>query len=318
MLRIGSLFSGYGGLDMAVSRVLDGDVAWHCEVDVAASRVLAHHWPHHPNHGDITTVRWRKVARVDVLTGGFPCQDLSLAGDRAGLGDGTRSGLWLHFAKAIRKLRPALVVVENVKGIYSATAALRAMGPIQVGLDPDRGPTAIEAVCADLAELGYDARWLCLPASEAGAPHRRERVFVAAVEAAAHPRGVELLRRRTSVRVAGPAGAPRTEGPDRVAEPVGGTATGASGLGFGPYRRAVDRWAHVIGREPPVPLERRPGRADRPNPAFVEWMMGLPAGWVTDVPDLTRRDQLKLLGNGVVPQQAELALTTLLDDATWT
>jgi DNA (cytosine-5)-methyltransferase 1 len=317
-MQIGSLFSGYGGLDMAVSAALDGDVAWHCEVDVAASRVLAHHWPHVPNLGDITTVRWRKVARVDVLTGGFPCQDLSLAGSRAGITGGTRSSLWIHMAKAIRKLRPALVVVENVKGIYSAAAAVRAMGPLEVGLDPDRGPTAIEAVCADLAELGYDARWICVPASEAGAPHKRERVFIAAIEVAAHPRGVELLRRGARVDVARPAGASRPEGPDRVAEPGGGPATDGGGLGFGPYRGAVDRWSAVLGREAPEPLEHRDGFADRVRPAFVEWMMGLPAGHVTDVPDLTRRQQLRLLGNGVVPQQASLALSILLDDAAWT
>ncbi len=314
-MKIGSLFSGYGGLDMAAATVLDGDVAWHCEVDAAASRVLAHHWPHLPNLGDIATVKWRKVPQADVLTGGFPCQDLSLAGGRAGITDGTRSSLWLHFAKAIKKLRPKLVVIENVKGIYSAQAAVRAMGRLESGLDPDRGPTAIEAVCADLADLGYDARWVCLPASEAGAPHKRERTFIAA---APHPHGFRLLRRRTTRLLPGPAGEAWAARRDREPVPGGGAAAGRSRDRLGAYRPAAARWTAVLGREAPDALEDRPEGRTRPNLTFIEWMMGLPFGHVTGVPDLTRRQQIRLLGNGVVPQQADLALTTLLDDAAWT
>lgn len=119
-MRIGSLFSGAGGLDLAVERVFGGRTVWHCEVDPAASQVLAYRWPGVPNLGDITAVDWSSVERVDVLCGGFPCQDVSAAGRRAGIQAGTRSGLWATFADAIGALRPRFVVIENVRGLLSA------------------------------------------------------------------------------------------------------------------------------------------------------------------------------------------------------
>ena len=98
-MRYGSLFSGYGGLDLAVEQALGVTCAWHCETDPACARVLATHWPDTPNLGDITTVdRW-PVPPVDVLCGGSPCQDMSMAGARAGI-EGDRSGLWAHMATA--------------------------------------------------------------------------------------------------------------------------------------------------------------------------------------------------------------------------
>ncbi|GKT37894.1 C-5 cytosine methyltransferase like protein, partial [Aduncisulcus paluster] len=119
-LRIGSLFSGAGGLDLAVEHVTGGRTVWHCEADPDASKVLAAHWPDVPNLGDITAVDWSQVEPVDVLCGGFPCQDVSAAGRRAGLVDGTRSGLWHEMARAIEALRPARIVIENVEGLLTA------------------------------------------------------------------------------------------------------------------------------------------------------------------------------------------------------
>lgn len=119
--RIGSLFSGYGGLDLGVIAALGGgDVMWHVEFDENPSRILDHQFPGVPNYGDISAVDFAAVEPVDVLTGGFPCQDVSLAGSRKGLKDGTRSGLWTQFARAIDELRPSLVVIENVRGLLSA------------------------------------------------------------------------------------------------------------------------------------------------------------------------------------------------------
>src|SRR5687767_3617024 len=108
-LRIGSLFSGYGGLDLGVAALVDSEVLWHCEIDPAAVILLAHHWPDTPNLGDVREVDWSAVPAVDVLTGGFPCQDVSVAGRRAGVRDGTRSGLWAHMVKAVAALRPGFV-----------------------------------------------------------------------------------------------------------------------------------------------------------------------------------------------------------------
>lgn len=127
MPRHGSLCSGYGGLDMAVQAVFGGTTAWHCQYDPDdkhqhAAQILAHHWPHVPNHGDITAIDFTQVEPIDILTAGFPCQDVSLAGLRAGIAESTRSGLWRHVARAISELRPRLVVIENVRGLLSAKA----------------------------------------------------------------------------------------------------------------------------------------------------------------------------------------------------
>lgn len=183
--RIGSLFSGAGGLDLAVEHVTGGRTVWHCEADPDASKVLAAHWPDVPNLGDITAVDWSAVEPVDVLCGGFPCQDVSAAGRRAGIATGTRSGLWLEYAEAINQLRPQLVVIENVRGLLSGYAH-RAMepGPDDLG-DRSSRPLlrAAGAVLGDLADLGYDAQWTTVAASAIGAPHRRERVFIVAYPA---------------------------------------------------------------------------------------------------------------------------------------
>ncbi|SDO65998.1 C-5 cytosine-specific DNA methylase [Microbacterium testaceum StLB037] len=121
-LRVGSLFSGYGGLDLAVEHVFDARTVWFSEINEPAARVFAHHWPDIPNLGDITAIDWSSVEPVDVLCGGFPCQDVSTVGKMAGLKPGTRSGLWAYMATAIDKLQPEWVVIENVRGLLSATA----------------------------------------------------------------------------------------------------------------------------------------------------------------------------------------------------
>jgi DNA (cytosine-5)-methyltransferase 1 len=197
-LRIGSLFSGYGGLDMGVQAVLGGEIAWHCQYDPEdryqyAARILAHHWPEVPNLGDITRVKWQRVldehGPVDVVTGGFPCTDLSSAGQRLGLMIGTRSGLWHYMLEGIAALQPRLVVIENVRGILS-TQARSGVGPDACCLDYAGGKPvlrALGAVLGDLATIGFDAEWAGVRASEVGAPHERFREFIIAWPAAADP-----------------------------------------------------------------------------------------------------------------------------------
>jgi len=121
-LKIGSLFSGYGGLDLAVEHATGGRTAWFSELNDPVAAVFSHHWPDAPNLGDITAVCWNDVEPVDVLCGGFPCQDVSTVGKGAGLAPGTRSGLWSYMATAIEALQPELVVIENVRGLLSAPA----------------------------------------------------------------------------------------------------------------------------------------------------------------------------------------------------
>lgn len=113
---------GYDGLDLAVEEVFDARTIWFSEINEPVARVFAHHWPEAANLGDITAIDWSMVEPVDVLCGGFPCQDVSTVGKRAGLGPGTRSGLWAHMATAIDALQPEWVVIENVRGLLSAPA----------------------------------------------------------------------------------------------------------------------------------------------------------------------------------------------------
>ncbi|WP_406730543.1 DNA cytosine methyltransferase [Streptomyces sp. NBC_01794] len=184
-LPIGSLFSGVGGLDLGVQAALGGHIAWHAETDPHAAQVLARHWQV-PNLGDVQAIDWHQTEPVCVLTAGFPCQDLSVAGPRTGLATGTRSGLWRHVVDAIEALNPCLVVIENVRGLLSTRAgthALRHLEPCPRCLgDLSDQPCmrALGVLLADLADLGYDASWTCVRACDVGAPHRRERVFLTA------------------------------------------------------------------------------------------------------------------------------------------
>jgi len=172
-LTAGSLCTGYGGLDIAAAAVLGARLAWVAEADRHAAAVLKHHWPDVPNLGDITVLDWAAVPPVDLVTAGWPCQDISYAGTGAGITEGTRSGLWLHIADGLRHLRPAYVFLENV-------AALRTRG--------------LGTVLADLAALGYDTQWLCVRASDAGACHRRDRLFILAWQTAARSRLARAAR----------------------------------------------------------------------------------------------------------------------------
>ena len=181
-MKIGSLFSGYGGLDLAVAEAFGAEVAWHCEWDDAPAKILERNFPGVPNFRDVSKVDWAAVEPVDILTGGFPCQDLSLAGKRAGLRDGTRSGLWSEFAEAIRVIQPKFVVIENVRGLLSASAySDLEFCPWCMG-DESGEPVlrALGAVLGDLADIGYDAEWTGIRAADAGAPHNRFRVFIVA------------------------------------------------------------------------------------------------------------------------------------------
>jgi DNA (cytosine-5)-methyltransferase 1 len=335
-LLLGSMCTGYAGLDMAISQVLAVKTAWVADPAPGPTAVLAHHMPDVPNLGSITAVDWGATEPVDVVAAGFPCQDISYAGRGAGIREGTRSGLWHAIADALGVLRPRLVVLENVAAI--------------VGRRP-----GLDVVLADLAALGFDAEWACVRASDVGAPHPRNRWFLVA-----HPGGLGRwpgtgLRQSEPPPVGGRrsrhndgTAAPDTAGDgrhERWPEPtgvVGGpdaalgrdVAAHPQGVGhghagpagvrrlastavagdpsWGDYGPAIDRWTCVLGRPAPAPVE--PGRSGaRLSPSFVEWLMGLPEGWVTDVPRLTRNQQLGILGNGVVPHQGAAALAHLID-----
>ena len=185
-MKIGSLFSGYGGLDLAVEAVTGAQLAWFCEFDPAPSKVLAYHWPDVPNHKDVTQIDWADVEPVDILTGGSPCQDLSQAGKRAGMTEGTRSNLWVNMREAINQLRPRLVVWENVLGALSAPAESESdaatsnmeQGGGLLAAPPGGYLRALGRVLGDLTEIGYDAEWTTLRASDISAPHHLSLIHI--------------------------------------------------------------------------------------------------------------------------------------------
>ena len=156
-LTIGSLFSGVGGLELGLERAGLGPVKWQAESEEFGRRVLARHWPEARRYGDVRDVG-ADADRVDVVCGGFPCQDVSLAGTGAGLA-GARSGLWTELVRVARVVGSRYLVVENVAALLS-----RGMGE----------------VLGALAESGFDAAWDCIPAAAVGAPHRRDRVLLVA------------------------------------------------------------------------------------------------------------------------------------------
>ena len=156
--------TGYAGLEPAVTAVMDAEVAWYAEHDPHAAAVLAAQWPRLRNLGEITARDWADVPPVDLITAGWPCQDICCAGLGSGFTKGTRSGLWHCIVDGLRQLRPPYVFLENV-------AALRSQG--------------LGTVLAGLAALGYDTQWASLRASDTGACHRRDRIFILAHHPAA-------------------------------------------------------------------------------------------------------------------------------------
>jgi DNA (cytosine-5)-methyltransferase 1 len=351
-LKIGSLFSGYGGLDLAVEHVFHADTVWFSELNEPVARVFSRHWPGVPNLGDITTIDWHEVEPVDILIGGFPCQDVSTVGKRAGLAPGTRSGLWAHMAEAIDALQPEWVVIENVRGLLSSPATrpptegdhrepckpgdatpddatLRELepDPWHLGDNAARPLRAHGAVLGDLADLRLDARWIGPPASLVGAPHHRLRIFILAHRTLPHPTRDRLHAGRRDPRPGtGKARNDRALAPDhRLRTPrtswlteqetrIGDTVVPDRRIvqRWGRYADAIARWEHITGRPAPAPALLNDADGPRPAPAFVEWLMGLPAGWVTDAGELTQNQQITALGNGVLPLQACSALRSLV------
>jgi len=329
-MRIGSLCTGYGGLDMAVEAYFNAETVWTCEFDKHASKVIETRI-NKPNHGNLKTTDWSQVEPIDILTAGYPCQPFSHAGLRKGADD--ERHLWPYIKEIIRQLRPQYVVLENVRGHF--------------GL-------GFREVLGDLTSIGYDAKWRLIRASDVGAPHRRERLFIVAypnstrwtrpnacniqaheswdsgsntyehthtdsercylgqnygneVEYQGQSQLItsRLVKTVTTHTDSHTRSQSRRTSREVRTESIGLRGGQNQGQAGGKYRfsREMDK------EEVPSPLDQ-----GKLNVKFVEYMMGLPSGWVTDV-GLSRAQQLKILGNGVVPQQAYRALELLLGKA---
>lgn len=230
-LVIGSLFSGIGGLELGLEWAGLGPVAWQVELDPWCRGVLAMHWPSAARHADVRHVGAHNLQPVEVICGGFPCQDISVAGKNAGL-EGSRSGLWREYLRVVGELRPRFVVVENVRALVSR------------GLD---------RVAADLDGLGYRVEARIIAAAAVGAPHRRERLFVLAARVA--DTDGERVREQQQRESGGHADGLRDrgqgelehDGAGRWRHPEPGVGRGVDGVPAG-----LDRWPARPGDAPAV------------------------------------------------------------------
>ena len=278
-LKIGSLCTGYGGLDMAVEAYFGAETAWVSDIDKYACKVIDARI-NKPNIGDLKIVNWAEVEPVDIITAGYPCQPFSTAGSRKGKLD--ERHLWPYIKKAISSIRPSIVFLENVRGHFTL---------------------GFRDVLTDLASIGYDVRWTIIRASDVGAPHRRERLFILAYLQCANTDSKRFTLGEND------SGAQRDKRKSQfITSQLVKAITNAASAGFqGRINkgRIPTKYSNIWRRPVPNPLVD-----GALNPQFVEYLMGLPLGYVTDL-DLSKSQKLKILGNGVVPQQAYKALELL-------
>ncbi|HSS43046.1 MAG TPA: DNA cytosine methyltransferase [Solirubrobacterales bacterium] len=299
-MNVGSLFSGIGGFDLGFERA-GMRVSWQVELDPYCQAVLARHFPDAARFADVREVGARNLDPVDLLCGGFPCQDLSAAGRGAGI-DGARSGLWSEFARIVRELRPRYVVVENVPALLTGK-----------GKRWERGP--IGRVLGDLAEARYDAEWACLSAGEFGAPHLRKRVWIVAYPARDAEAGAAA--ESGSQRQRAWAGGERSRAAE-VADADAKRQPGRAGaLRSAPGRRQPAERGGKGADVPDADRQQHEGRAQAlGGSAGAElrdhWAAEPGVGRVADgVP--RRVDRLAALGNALVPQIAEWIGRRILD-----
>jgi DNA (cytosine-5)-methyltransferase 1 len=307
-MKIGSLCTGYGGLDLAVEEHFGAETVWCAEFDKYASQVIEQRFGI-PNYGDISEIDWESLEPVDIITAGYPCQPFSHAGSRKGTNDSRH--IWPHIAKAISILRPSYVILENVRGHLSL---------------------GLKEVLQELASLGYDAEWRAVRASDTGAPHRRERIFIVAQPSNSDSKRFSLGHNQS--REVGNQGESQSE-PSKLVETIatdsiskrlqgaireglrheqGSSVNSNSNNQHQSHDRSMSKLGSRFISRREMHLQSPPNALDEAsklNSLFVEYMMGLPKGWVTDC-GLSRSQTLKMLGNGVVPQQAKLALELMV------
>jgi DNA (cytosine-5)-methyltransferase 1 len=324
VLNVLDIFSGIGGFSIGLEAVGMKTVVF-CEINPFCQKILKKHWPSVPIFSDITTIHkedLKALPRIDVIAGGFPCQDISVAGKRKGI-TAKRSGLWQEYKRLINEIRPKYAIIENV-------ANLRSQGLI--------------AVLQDLWEIGYNAEWHCIPASAFGAPHRRDRIWIIAHPACIGKVGLSVGKEKTesslgdSYKNAPDPDCKRCEHreynkqrrclpgnknwqhsetqqewniresrasqickilPDTDCqrlqrcggfEEISPICTQEQ-IGMYYCSRGIKQW----GKEP---LEVPRLKDERLNPDWVEWLMGYPISWTDGG---SRMQRLMALGNSVVP-----------------
>ena len=179
MLKVLDLFSGIGGFSLGLERTGGFKTVAFCEIEKYPQKLLAKHWPGVPIYEDVRELTAKQLIRdgirPTVITGGFPCQDISVAGNQKGIGEGTRSGLWSECSRLLRDIRPKYAIFENVTALISGESG-----------------RWFEQVLWDISAVGYDAEWHCIPASELGAHHHRDRVWIVAYPQGKRLQGIDI------------------------------------------------------------------------------------------------------------------------------
>lgn len=284
-IKIGSLCTGYGGLDMAVEAYYDAQTIWASDTDKSASVVIDKRW-NIPNLGDLKQLNGSNLDYVDIITAGYPCQPFSVAGKRKGVDD--ERHLWPYIKKIISDIRPKLAILENVRGHLTL---------------------GFKEVLKDLAEIGFNAKWATIRASDVGAPHQRARLFIIT-----YPNDAPQFKSQRTDRTI-PRKTKKIEyWTNRYEYRSSNTIISNTHA----KQLQTDWQAPKLGRRFAtrfeMPMFTAPNALvnDKLNPQFVEYIMGLPIGYITDL-ELSNAQMFKLLGNGVVPQQAYKALEVLND-----
>lgn len=297
-MKVGSLFTGIGGLELGVFNTMKSivpyvnNIEWIAETNGNALKILDHSTMFHgvPNLGDVAKIDWSAVPDVDCITGGTPCQDFSHLGTRKGL-EGEKSSLLYAFIEAVKAKKPEFVLWENVPGSLAKGA--------------------YDVLLGALNEAGYSTSSVILPASRLGMPHKRSRLFVFAerTEKWAVPFNEQLVEVRPDTRLRC-LPIPNRSRMDGRKSPGYSKRPSFYDLKqwsedevWASYGAAIERWEQTLGREAP-PLAKPKGVL---NVEFIEWMMGFPKGWVTDADDVSRTAKLAALGNACTPQQASEA-----------
>lgn len=286
-LAVFDIFSGIGGFSLGLEKAGMQTVAF-CEINPFCQKILKKHWTSVPVFSDVSALTAEDFAtlpKIDVIVGGFPCQDISCAGKQTGI-SGKRSGLWKEFRRLIDAIKPSYAIIENV-------ANLRGNGLV--------------TVLQDLWEIGYNAEWHCIPASAFGAPHRRDRIWIIAYPTCIGKIRLSIGKKerlsspRDNCKNATNADCQRLQGHGRFEE----ISTICKQEQIGLYYRT--RGALQWGAEPKsIPRLKD----DRLNPDWVEWLMGFPSSWTEEG---SRRQRLMALGNAVVPLIPEFLAAAIMN-----
>jgi DNA (cytosine-5)-methyltransferase 1 len=324
MLKVLDLFSGIGGFSLGLERTGGFETVAFCEIEKFPQKVLAKHWPRVPIYEDVRNVTAKQLRSdgiiPNVITGGFPCQDISVAGNQKGMGEGTRSGLWSECARLLGEIRPDYAIFENVTALLSG----------------DSGRW-FQRVLWDLSEVGYDAEWHCIPASELGANHHRDRVWIIAypnlqrckeLNTPAKPKEQDQLSRKCNEGSESPSPCGDVAYPNSSQREGGGVSSGVQAKhaishskgGAGATSKIMADTAG-IGQQKQGKYEQsifaeayREGKTANaltggsPDIWKVEPELGRVADGIRD-----RSHRLKGLGNAVVPQIPELIGRAILE-----